>query len=142
MLKKISLILIITATLWASNASEEMQHTKKPPVDEGYDLKPKPDKVKGVTFVNAEESNSTTPLSLENEKETIVIKFTTTSHVPLTCKIMREEKEVLSIEKKPKDPRVSRALEFKIKKSKLQENDEIIILNSAKVEIRTIEVKN
>ena len=140
MLNKLSLILIITATLLASNPSEEVQHTKKPPVDEGIDIKPKPDKVKGVIFINSEESNNTTTLSLKNEKELIVIKFTTTSHVPLTCKIMHEKKEVLSIEKEPHNPRVSRALEFEIKKSKLQVNDEIIIVNSAKIVIRKIEV--
>ncbi|SFV64818.1 hypothetical protein MNB_SV-14-1150 [hydrothermal vent metagenome] len=141
MLKKINLILIITVSLWASDIAEEVQHIKKPPVDEGHNLKPKPDKVKGVTFVNTEESNTTTTLSLEKEDEIIVIKFESTSHVPLTCKIIREKREVFSIEKEPKDPRVSRALEFEIKKSKLQLNDEIVISNNSNINIRTIEVK-
>ena len=140
MLNKLSLTLIITVSLWASNLSEEIQHTKKPPVDEGNDLKPKADKVKGITFVNAEESNSTTTLSLENEKESIVITFTTSSHVPLTCKVIRKKKVVYSIEKEPSNPRVSRALMFEIQKSELKADDEIIILNSSKVEIRKIKL--
>jgi len=142
MLNKLSLPLIMSAILWASNASEEIQHTKKPPVDEGLELKPIEDKIKDITFVNADESNSTTTLSLNSEKELIIINFTTTSHVPLTCKVIRKDKEILSIDKEPENPRESRALTFEIKKSELQVDDEIIIVNSAKVVIRKIEVKN
>ncbi|CAA6800058.1 MAG: Unknown protein [uncultured Sulfurovum sp.] len=140
MLKKLSITLLAISALWAANPPVEIKQIKKPPVDEGIDAKPVEDRIKGITFINSQESNLTSTLSLSNESQTIVIGFKTTSHVPLTCKVIRGKKEILSISKKPKNPRESRALQFEIKKAILQVNDKLTISNNANIQIRKIKL--
>jgi len=139
-LKTLILILILSSTLCATSNTEEVQRTKKPPVDEGNDLKPKEDKTKDVSFANDEISEQIITLSLEEQKKNIVIKFKKSSKVPLTCKVIRNEIEVLSMTKEPKDPKVSTTLAFTIAKSNLQVDDEIVISNRRNLIIRSIKI--
>jgi hypothetical protein len=139
-LKTFTLTLILCGTLYATNNTEEVQRTKKPPVDEGHNLKPKEDKTKDVTFVNDEVSKKELTLSLEKQKEELIINFKQSSKVPLTCKVMRGQVEILSMTKEPKNPKENTALVFIIVKSKLKINDEIIITNSRGTRIRKIQL--
>ena len=139
-LKTLALTLILSSTLCTISNAEEVQRTKKPPVDEGNDLKPKTDKTKDVTFADDEISEQTIKLSLEAEKKNIVIKFNKSTKVPLTCKIIRNEVEVLSITKEPKTPKVSTALVFTIANSNLHVDDEIVIKNRRNIKIRNIKI--
>ena len=124
----------------ATNNTEEVQRTKKPPVDEGLNLKPKEDKTKDVSFANDEISEQIITLSLEEQEKSIVIKFKKSNKVPLTCKVIRNKVEILSITKEPKDPKLSTALVFTIAKSNLQVNDKIVISNRRNLIIRNIKI--
>ena len=53
---------------------------------------------------------------------------------------MRNNKEIFSESKKPKNPRENRSLEFKIDKSKLKIGDVIKIINRKKRVVGQIEV--
>ncbi len=112
---------------------------RKPPIDEGFENKPKEDKVKGVTFTT-DTKVTKLKIYLSKEKETISIKFKEVTRVPLTCKIMRNNKEIFSESKKPENPRKSRSLEFKIDKSKLKVGDNIEISNRRNKVVGQIEV--
>ncbi|MBU1668797.1 hypothetical protein KKC13_10290 [bacterium] len=127
----LSLALLLANGLWTSDPINKTEEIKKRPVDEGQELKPKADKIKGITFNNDEQSSDTTILSLADEDKVITIHFTETSRVPLTCNVIRQEKE-------PKNPKVSRAVKFQINKSKLQIDDKIVIINRRNVKIRKI----
>ena len=138
--KHLALTLILCGALYATNHIEEVQQTKKPPVDEGFNIKPKEDKVKDITFVNDEISEETITLSLEKQEEKIIIKFEKSTKVPLICKVIREEKEILSIMKEPINPKESTALSFTLEKSELQIDDEIIITNRRNIKIKRIKL--
>ena len=139
-LKGLPLTIILSSMLVASSYSVELKDNKKPPVDEGHNFKSKEDKTKEVTFVNDEISKEIVNFSLEKEGKEIVIQFIITSKVPLTCKVMRNKTEILSLSKEPKNPKISTKLLFEIDKSKLQVDDEIIITNRRDIKIINIKV--
>jgi hypothetical protein len=136
-------LLLSISVLYGATTQEQTNGREKlgekPPVDEGFEHKPKEDKVKGVTFATDTKA-VTFKIYLSKEKDIISIKFKKVTRVPLTCKIMRQNKEIFSKSKKPKNPRESRSLEFKIEKSILKVGDSIEIINRKKRVVGQVEV--
>ncbi len=107
----------------------------KPPVDEGDKKAPKEDKVKGATKVTNVFKSET--LSLAKEKGSIYhIVIKKVRQAPLTCKIIREGKELESLSKKQR-----KNLVFDIDTSLLKVDDNITLTNKNGVAIWEILVK-
>jgi len=145
MKKYIGIMILAIGLVYGSTANKNSSiNTKKiiedKPVDEGFENRPKEDRIKGITFVT---NNKVVNLKIHLSKaeDTISIKFEDVKHVPFICKILRQGKVVWSSEpKKPKNPKESRDLEFKIDKSKLKVGDKIEITNRRKSVVGRVEV--
>jgi len=108
----------------------------KPPVDEGDKKAPKEDRVKGATKVTNVFKSKT--LSIAKEKGAIYhIVIKKVRQAPLTCKIIRDGKELESISKKQR-----KNLVFDIDTSLLKVDDNITITNRKGVAIWEVLIKN
>jgi hypothetical protein len=96
---------------------------KDRPVDEGHENRPKEDKVKGITKINKVFKSQT--LSLAKEKGKIYkIIIEKVRQAPITCKIIRDKKELESLSKKQR-----KNLVFDIDTSMLKVDDNITLVN-------------
>jgi len=121
---KLGLMTLLSTTL-CLNASSiiTLGKVEPKPVDEGDKNKPKEDKIKGATKVSKLFKSIKISIAKENGKvHQIIIKKV--SQAPLTCKLMRKDKQIESISKKQR-----LNLVFDIDTSKLKIDDNITVTN-------------
>ena len=133
---KLSLITFLTSTGFLSATPIiTLGEVKERPVDEGEKNTPKEDKIKGATTVGNQFKSQV--ISLAKEQDTIYqIVIKKVSQAPITCKLIRNDKELESVSKKQRHNLV-----FDIDTTQLKVDDNITLINKNDTAILEILVK-